>query len=71
MYGALPSHNGLPGGERPIRQADWETEAMAQRIRNLETDPQNDRVSVDNCGLRSERDAGGKYRFVLPSAAFG
>ena len=32
MYGAMPSHNWLPGGERPIQQADWEAEAMARRL---------------------------------------
>ena len=32
MYGAMPSHNWLPGGERPIQQTDWETQAMAQRL---------------------------------------
>ena len=32
MYGAMPSHNWLPGGERPIQQADWKTMAMARRL---------------------------------------
>lgn len=32
MYGAMPSHNWLPGGEPPIEQADWETKAMSDRL---------------------------------------
>lgn len=32
MYGAIPSHNWLPGGSRTIQPTDWETEAMARRL---------------------------------------
>ena len=32
MYGAMPSHNWLPGGSRPLRPDDWDTDAMARRL---------------------------------------
>jgi hypothetical protein len=32
MYAAMPSHNWLPGGSRPIRAEDWGTEAMKRRL---------------------------------------
>ena len=32
MYGAMPSHNWLPGGEPPIKPTHWETEAMDRRL---------------------------------------
>ena len=33
MYAAMPSHNWLPGGSRPVIEADdWETEAMKRRL---------------------------------------
>lgn len=32
MYGAMPSHNWLPGGSRLIRPEDWDTDAMARRL---------------------------------------
>ena len=35
MYGAMPSHNWLPGGSRPIQPQDWETDVMARRLKWL------------------------------------
>jgi hypothetical protein len=32
MYAAMPSHNWLPGGSRPIRAEDWGTDAMNRRL---------------------------------------
>ena len=32
MYGAMPSHNWLPGGEALIERRHWETEAMKRRL---------------------------------------
>lgn len=32
MYGAMPSHNWLPGGEALIEEHHWETEAMKRRL---------------------------------------
>ena len=32
MYGAIPSHNWLPGGSGLIRPEDWDTDAMARRL---------------------------------------
>ena len=32
MYAAMPSHNWLPGGSRPIEPQDWETDKMARRL---------------------------------------
>ena len=70
MFKELPGSR--KGGKRRLPSSPFPGDAsLQQRIRNLENDPQNDRVSVDNCSLCSERDAGGKHRFVLPSAAFG
>ena len=35
MYAAMPSHNWLPGGSRPIAPEDWGTEAMNRRLKWL------------------------------------
>lgn len=35
MYGSMPSHNWLPGGSRPIQPEDWDTDAMARRLKWL------------------------------------
>ena len=35
MYAAMPSHNWLPGGSRPIERNDWGTEAMDRRLKWL------------------------------------
>ncbi len=32
MYAAMPSHNWLPGGSRPIERQDWDTPAMSRRL---------------------------------------
>lgn len=32
MYAAMPSHNWLPGGSRPIEPQDWETDKMSRRL---------------------------------------
>ena len=32
MYGAMPSHNWLPGGEALIERRHWETDAMKRRL---------------------------------------
>jgi hypothetical protein len=33
MYCAIPSHNWLPGGSRPIEESDWGTDKMDRRLR--------------------------------------
>jgi len=33
MYCAIPSHNWLPGGSRPIEEADWGSDKMDRRLR--------------------------------------
>ena len=35
MYCAIPSHNWLPGGSRPIEETDWGTEKMNRRLKWL------------------------------------
>ena len=36
MCCAIPSHNWLPGGSRPIEESDWGTEKMNRRLKRIQ-----------------------------------